>query len=147
LSGIFYATATPLLKASIGALLLRFVRRKLYIYIIYIGIVVSVAGNLWTFFELLLYCSPPAHFWDPVNNPGTCKAPAQLAKATLGQNSINFVTDVVFGVLPAFVVAELQMNKNTKISLASILLIGNWYGHPISLVYHRVESNVWLVPW
>ncbi|KAF2805519.1 uncharacterized protein BDZ99DRAFT_574442 [Mytilinidion resinicola] len=124
LSGIFYATATPCLKASIGTLLLRFVRRKLYIYIIYVGIVVSIAGNLWTFLELIFFCTPPQHFWNPVV-AGSCKAPSELARATLGQNSINFITDLVFGVLPAFVVSELQMNRNTKVSLAGILLVGN----------------------
>lgn len=125
LSGIFYATSTPCLKASIGCLLLRFIRRKIYLYIVYVGILVSIAGNLWTFFELIFYCTPPQHFWNQTVS-GTCKAPSELARATLGQNSINFITDLVFGVLPAFVVAELQMNLNTKVSLAAILLFGNW---------------------
>ncbi|OCK73260.1 hypothetical protein K432DRAFT_448994 [Lepidopterella palustris CBS 459.81] len=124
LSGLFYALTTPCLKASIGTLLLRFVRKKVYIYIVWLGIALSLGGSLWTFFELILFCSPPRHFWDP-SVTGTCKAPNVLSRATLGQNTINFITDLVFGLLPALVVYELQMNRNTKVSLAVILLLGN----------------------
>lgn len=139
LSGLIYAITTPLLKASIGTLLLRFVRRKLYVYIIWLGITLSLAGSLWTFFELVLFCTPPSHFWDPTVS-GTCKSSSVLSRAVLGQNTINFITDIVFGILPAFVVYELKMNRNTKVSLAVILLLGNCAMVATAVRFHFVIS-------
>ncbi|PQE19317.1 integral membrane protein [Rutstroemia sp. NJR-2017a BVV2] len=110
---IFYVISACLLKISVGFFLLRVTIKKQHIWILWTFIVGT--GVLGTAYVLLtiLQCYPTSGWWTIPERKG-CINPHIIADATYAASSINAVADWVFGLLPIFIVKDLQMSKRMK---------------------------------
>ncbi|CAD0100031.1 unnamed protein product [Aureobasidium mustum] len=70
----------------------------------------------------LLQCSPISFYWDfSPNAKGHCISPMVLVVISYVASVLNGAADFFFGILPIFIVKDLNMRRNTKIVVAGIL--------------------------
>lgn len=72
-----------------------------------------------------LHNPPSAYFWTQyTGGEGTCINPKVTVDAFYAYSAVSCVGDWTLGILPAFMVWNLQMNFRTKLSVAAILAVG-----------------------
>ncbi|KAL5341372.1 hypothetical protein BJX70DRAFT_395762 [Aspergillus crustosus] len=114
-------------RISVSIFLLRITVKRLQVRIIQVVIVMTVAITLLFSFIVLLQCQPVSHFWrqmmvDPVGR-GICRATVTIAGSYV-YTSVSVVCDLTLGILPIFIVRNLQMPKEAKVAVAAILSLG-----------------------
>jgi hypothetical protein len=113
------------LKLSIGVFLLRIAVARTHKIIIWSVIIVTEAYSVFFFFLFILQCRPSPYFWTQhTGGKGTCINPKVIVDAFYAYSAISCVGDWTLGILPAFMVWNLQMNFRTKLSVAAILAVG-----------------------
>ncbi|KAF7532905.1 hypothetical protein G7054_g7549 [Neopestalotiopsis clavispora] len=122
-----YVLTNMAIKASIAIFLLRICVTRLHRMVIYITIGVTEIYSLFFFLLFVLQCQPTSYFWmrassDPPE--GHCLDASVVANAFYGYSAISCWTDWTYSILPVFLVWNLQMNKQVKISVAAILAAG-----------------------
>jgi hypothetical protein len=77
------------------------------------------------FFLTIFQCHPVRYFWLQFSGlEGAC-LPAPLVQAiSVASAAIMAVVDVVFGVLPIFLIWNLQINRKAKVIAGFLLAIG-----------------------
>lgn len=127
-----YVWTCAIAKISIAVALLRLTVARAHTYILWGVIAVTSIIGLVFWFLLTLQCHPVSFFWqrvrlklDPTANVhGHCLD----LDIIIGMAYVYSVTatccDLVLGILPAFLVWNLQMNIRTKAALAGILGMG-----------------------
>lgn len=71
---------------------------------------------------VLFQCSPVSYWWDlDTSHTGTCISPNAVLYTTYVVSSLNSAADWVFGAIPIFIVKDLQMQRKTKVLVATIL--------------------------
>lgn len=113
------------LKFSIGIFLLRIAVSRTHRIIIWAVIIVTEVYSVFFFLLFLLQCRPSAYFWTQyTGGKGSCLNPNVIVNAFYGYSAISCLADWVLGIIPVFLVWNLQMNRRTKISVAAILAVG-----------------------
>jgi hypothetical protein len=113
------------LKFSIGIFLLRVAVARTHRFIIWTAILTVELYGAFYFFLFVLQCRPSSYFWTQyTGGKGSCINPKITVDATYGYSAISCVVDWTLGIVPAFIVWGLQMNRRTKISAALILALG-----------------------
>ncbi|KAF2691781.1 hypothetical protein K458DRAFT_381627 [Lentithecium fluviatile CBS 122367] len=120
---LFYCCATILSKVSIGCFLLRIAVRKFHTYIIYTAMLLSVVAGGTFFFVTLFQCNPISFFWNK-SQTGTCVNSDVIVGLGYLYSVFAIITDFTFALLPAFLVAGLQLKRRTKIALIPLLAMG-----------------------
>jgi hypothetical protein len=70
----------------------------------------------------LFQCTPISFYWDfSPNAKGHCISPLVLVVVSYIASVLNGAADFFFGILPIFIVKDLNMRRNTKIVVAAIL--------------------------
>lgn len=122
------------LKVAIGIFLLRIAVSRVHQTIIWVVIIVTEVYSTFFFFLFVLQCRPSSFFWtqhylmnDPRRGSGNCVDPKLTVDCFYAYSAISCVGDWVLGILPIFIVWNLQMNTRTKISVACILAVGAMY--------------------
>ncbi|RAH81676.1 integral membrane family protein [Aspergillus japonicus CBS 114.51] len=118
-----YMWAIGLVKISIGLFLLRFAPRKGYRIFIWVVIALMLIYTTICFFTLIFQCHDMRSIWD-FSVKSKCFAPIQLLKLSYTNTALNILTDLIFAILPIFMLRHLQVNKRTKASLICILGLG-----------------------
>ncbi|KAH0290479.1 integral membrane protein, partial [Aureobasidium sp. EXF-3399] len=119
---LFYTLATSMLKIAIGLFFLRIANNRVHIFIIksimYISAVLGV-----TYFSIVLFqCHPISFWWDlSPDHHGRCLSASVMADTSYVVSALNSVADWVFGILPIFIVKDLQMHRHQKAVVAVIL--------------------------
>ncbi|KAI5199393.1 hypothetical protein E4T39_06271 [Aureobasidium subglaciale] len=119
---ISYTLATATLKISIGLFLLRIAVVKTHIWIIRWIMIFNVVFAVPYCLLVTFQCRPISFWWDL--NPehhGKCLSPKVIVINTYIISVLNSVADWTFGILPFFIVRKLQMKRQTKVLVASIL--------------------------
>ncbi|KAF4633850.1 hypothetical protein G7Y89_g4263 [Cudoniella acicularis] len=120
-----YILTCMALKFSIGIFLLRIAVARTYKIIIWAVIIVTEVYSAFFFFLFILQCRPSAYFWTQyTGGEGTCINPKVTVDAFYAYSAISCVADWTLGVIPIFMVWNLQMNSRTKLSVAAILAVG-----------------------
>ena len=113
------------LKLSIGIFLLRIAVVRTHKIIIWVVIIVTEVYSAFFCLLFILQCRPSAYFWTQyTGGSGTCINPKITVQAFYGYSAISCIGDWTVGILPAFMVWNLQMNRRTKLSVAAILAVG-----------------------
>ncbi|KAF2473765.1 uncharacterized protein BDR25DRAFT_341043 [Lindgomyces ingoldianus] len=107
-------------KISIGLFLLRVTVNKMQRWIIYTVMGLTVLTGIVFFFVTLLQCRPVSYFWNK-NQPGSCINIDVIIGLTYLYSAISAICDFTFGILPMFLVWNLNMSRNAKIALVPIL--------------------------
>jgi len=111
-----------MLKIAIGLFFLRIANNRVHIFIIksimYISAVLGV-----TYFSIVLFQCHPISFWWDLNpdHHGRCLSASVMADTSYVVSALNSVADWVFGILPIFIVKDLQMHRHQKAVVAVIL--------------------------
>jgi len=119
-----YVLTTTVLKVAIGLFLLRIAVHRRHIQIIWVTIGVSVVFGIFFFFFILFQCNPISTFWNPTTPGESCISPNGIAAATYAHSAVSAAADWTFGILPVFLLWDVKMNPQTKISIAIILGLG-----------------------
>lgn len=121
---IFYTMSTSILKIAVGLFLARITIIPLHIWIIRTIMAVSaVVGAAYTIL-VIFQCKPISYWWDlnPDHN-GTCLSAALVMYFTYVVSVLNSFADWTFGILPIFIVKDLQMKRRVKAVVASVIAL------------------------
>ncbi|KAI5204473.1 hypothetical protein E4T39_03547 [Aureobasidium subglaciale] len=119
---LFYTLATSMLKVSIGLFFLRIANNKWHVRIIKLIMYCSGALGVTYFCIVLFQCKPISFWWDlDPNHHGRCLSASVMADTSYVVSALNSVADWVFGILPIFIVKDLQMHRHQKAVVAAIL--------------------------
>jgi hypothetical protein len=83
----------------------------------------TVLTGVVFFLVTLLQCSPIDYFWNR-KQPGACVNIEVIVSLTFLYGAINTVCDLTFGILPFFLVQDLNMSRKAKFALSPILSMG-----------------------
>lgn len=121
---IFYTLATSVLKIAVGFFLLRITVLPLHIWIIRIIMAVSAVVGIAYSCVVIFQCRPISFWWDlNPNHHGQCLSPALVMYFTYVVSGLNSFADWTFGILPIFIVKDLQMKMRVKIVVAGVIAL------------------------
>lgn len=106
--------------------MLRVASRKIHRRIIYGVIALNIVFNIYYFFQSIFQCTPVDYFWVRAEHPtarGHCRA-KMTADSTLAQSAISIFTDWTYGLLPIWIVWNLQMSRQKRFGVAFVLGLG-----------------------
>ncbi|KAF2020014.1 hypothetical protein BU24DRAFT_131223 [Aaosphaeria arxii CBS 175.79] len=118
---IAYCITMICAKMSIGVFLLRITVNSVHRWIVYIVMGLTVLTGLVFFFVTLFQCSPISYFWNKKLENGTCVNVDIIIALTFLYSGINAIVDFTFGILPMWLVWNLNMRKSEKLALIPIL--------------------------
>lgn len=118
-------------KVSIALALLRLTVSRVHRMILWAVIAVTAIVGLVFFFMLTLQCHPVEYFWQQVRpsvqGHGHCMDLDSIINVAYVYSVTATCCDFTLGLLPVFLVWNLQMNVRTKGALAGILGMGCVY--------------------
>ncbi|KAK7606994.1 hypothetical protein BKA81DRAFT_304393 [Phyllosticta paracitricarpa] len=118
---LFYAVGSMLLKIAVGIFLLRIAVKRVHVLIIYVVNAAVGVFSMAYFLAFLLQCNPVQTFWTIAPNNEHCLAPTTVVAFTYAASGLSSCADWIYGILPAFIVWDLQMNNRTKVVVVGIL--------------------------
>lgn len=121
-AGITYAAATAPVKASICVVILRITRHKVYRWILYVVIFLSVSGSFIRVVTYLARCQPLEAAWNPLK--GKCGSTSILTNVSYFFGAICILTDWVCAILPAFILWNVQLSTKLKAYIGIMLALG-----------------------
>lgn len=126
-----YVLSNISLKLSISIFLLRITISRTHRMIIYTVIVTSSVYSAFFFFLFVLQCRPSNYFWTRyTGGTGSCMDPKITVDATYAYSAVSCLADWTLGIVPVFIIWNLQMNPRTKLSVALILAVGAMFVYP-----------------
>ncbi|OAK93614.1 hypothetical protein IQ06DRAFT_236142 [Phaeosphaeriaceae sp. SRC1lsM3a] len=119
---VFYTMSTSLLKIAVGFFLLRITINPIHIWIIRtIMIITAFVGTTYTVL-VLCQCRPISFWWDlSPDAKGECLSASLVVIFTYVVSALNSFADWTFGLLPIFIVKDLQMKKRAKVIVSSVI--------------------------
>ncbi|CAD0054978.1 unnamed protein product, partial [Aureobasidium pullulans] len=119
---VFYTASASILKVAVGLFLERITQNKMHILIIRIMMAATMLIGTIYLLVALFQCTPISFYWDfSENAKGHCISPMVLVVISYIASVLNGAADFFFGILPIFIVKDLNMRRNTKIVVAAIL--------------------------
>lgn len=108
---------------------------RTHILLLYSVMALTVLAGLVFMFLMLLQCKPLSFFWTrlahhPVRNipgEGSCIDMEIIIAMTYVYSAFAAMCDFTVGILPIFVVHNLQMKKQTKVAVIGILSMACMY--------------------
>lgn len=121
-----YVLCTALIKWTVAIFVLRFARSPVHRWIIYITLGIITAYDIGYFLVCVFECTPVDNFWNQfLGHPGKCIDRTILTNLSVSAGAVNSVADIILGGTPMFVVAKLQLNFRTRVSVGIILGLGS----------------------
>ncbi|KAL1304322.1 hypothetical protein AAFC00_000724 [Neodothiora populina] len=119
---IFYVLCTSVLKVSVGYFLLRITVKPTHVLTIRVIMFASLAFGVAYTCIILFQCRPISYWWDlNPNHHGKCLSASLVMYTCYVVSALNAAADWIFGILPIFIVKDLQMKKSAKIVVATII--------------------------
>ncbi|GLI80731.1 hypothetical protein PoHVEF18_009088 [Penicillium ochrochloron] len=122
-----YCSAIIPIKLSISWMLIRVAEgRKAYVYVQYVVITMFVLMNIIALVFILVNCIPVQAAWDTeiLEHGGHCQPSYVLANVYYACTAVNIFTDWVTAFLPVPLLWNVQINRNTKISIMGLMGLG-----------------------
>jgi hypothetical protein len=135
---LFYVLTTVFIRLSIGFYLLHICILKLHLWIIRITMAIITLLSLVYFIFAVVQCHPVGYFWGQFSGQkGSCFPAPIVQNITISYAVFAASTDMVFGILPLFVIWNLKMNRRAKIIVGGLLTLGIMYATPLpSFICH-----------
>ncbi|KAJ5082020.1 hypothetical protein N7532_011063 [Penicillium argentinense] len=126
---IAFCFASIFCKISICIFLMRICIKRTHLWTLYTVMALTVLAGLVFMFLMLLQCKPLSYFWNrmayhPVVNiegEGYCINMEIIVAMTYVYSVFAAACDFTVGILPIFVVHQLQMKRQTKVAVIGIL--------------------------
>ncbi|PQE20455.1 hypothetical protein CJF30_00001766 [Rutstroemia sp. NJR-2017a BBW] len=124
---ILYVPTVALIKVSIALYLIRIAVKPIHIWTICLSMALFLTYSVSFFVILLMQCRPISFYWRQAlgETDGVCWDPNIVAGVAYGHGGTSVLTDLTLGIIPAFIVADLQITKRTKIAVAFTLALGS----------------------
>ncbi|KAJ5893714.1 hypothetical protein N7495_005405 [Penicillium taxi] len=122
-----YCATIIFVKLSISMMLIRVAKgHKIYLLMQYIIIAMFVVMNIIAFIFILTNCIPIQAAWsqEALDNGGHCKPGYILANVYYACTAVNILTDWVTAFMPVPLLWNVQINRNTKISIIGLMGLG-----------------------
>lgn len=107
-------------KLAVGVMFLRLTINKIHIWIINTVMALTVLTGIVFLFVTVFQCNPVSFFWYR-SQPGSCISIDVIIGLTYLYGTISAICDFTFGILPIFLVWNLQMDRRSKILLVPII--------------------------
>ncbi|KAK3293846.1 uncharacterized protein B0H64DRAFT_475410 [Chaetomium fimeti] len=124
---VFYCVNIIPVKLSISLALVRIAEnRRAFIYVQYGVMAMFTIMNLVAGFYIIFHCNPVSAAWDTsaLQNGGKCNPAEYLADIYYATTAVNIFTDWVTAFMPIPLLWNVQLNRNTKVSVAVLLGLG-----------------------
>ncbi|KAI1080225.1 hypothetical protein F5B20DRAFT_589642 [Whalleya microplaca] len=119
---ITYAWSLAFIKVSICVALLRITQAKRYVIPLWLVMLLSVGITFVAFVTLLVGCKPIAASWDA--GVGECDHSGRVMNIAILISAIAILTDWSCAIIPAFILWNLNMRFDVKVSLVFVLALG-----------------------
>ena len=86
----------------------------------------NVLYGVGFFFLVLFQCGSPDQFALKIIT-GQCLSVAAIDGVSYSHSVLNALSDLVFGVLPVFLICQTKMSIRSKTSVGGILCLGSMY--------------------
>ncbi|KAK0113325.1 hypothetical protein ONS95_013581 [Cadophora gregata] len=122
---LLYIITSFFMRLSIGIFILRIMTQKSYIWIIRATLILITLATVMNFFYTIFQCAPIKYFWLQFSGlKGKCLPAPQVQALSIAFSAVSAAADIIFGVLPIFVLWNLQMNRKAKIIVGALLCVG-----------------------
>lgn len=109
------------MKVSVGVFLLRIATKRTHIWIIRIIMLgTSLFGGAY-FLLAIFQCKPVSAWWKHSPGYGSCMGPALVLGTSYTSATLNSIADWTFGILPYFIIKDLDMPRKQKVMVSIIL--------------------------
>lgn len=109
---------------AVGAFLLRIAVKKIHRHIIYALMAINVIFNLFYLIFTIFQCTPIDGFWmRAAGIPSQCRTDIAVA-STFASSAISAFIDWGFGLLPVFMLWDLNVTTKKKIGLGVLMGLG-----------------------
>lgn len=126
LGQVSYVLTCVVAKISIALSIMRLTVKRVHSIVLWAVISVTTIVGLVFWLMLTLQCRPVAFFWNRTGN-GHCLSSDSIITMAYVYSVEAAVCDFTVGILPVFVIWNLQMNRRTKWAVAGILSMGCVY--------------------
>ncbi|KAF8860536.1 hypothetical protein BDZ45DRAFT_688317 [Acephala macrosclerotiorum] len=141
---LLHTFTTILIRLSIGFFLLSVVNLKSHVWTIRISMIIMTIITTIYFIFVVAQCHPVSYFWLQFSGgEGACFEAQFVEDATIIFSVFAAATDIIFGILPIFVIWNLQMNRKAKMIVGGLLTLGVLAGLSVIIrIYyvHQVED-------
>ncbi len=129
---ITYVLTTCLVKVYIGIFLGQICIQRSQIIVIWSMCVAFTTFSVYFLFILMFQCRPISYFWIRFipGSPGSCLPSKIVVDSNYAHSVLSATVDWTLGIIPIFIVWNLNLNLRSKISVAVILALGAVYGPP-----------------
>ncbi|KAJ5899429.1 hypothetical protein N7495_004173 [Penicillium taxi] len=126
---ILYVWSCAFAKLSIAVALLRITVINLHRQILFVVVAIIVSATFLFGFTLLFSCQPASYFWNRIDpgpgETGHCASNQVTVISAYIYTVLSLISDLTLGILPIFLVYQLQMNAKTKFAVGAILSLGS----------------------
>ncbi|KIW07958.1 uncharacterized protein PV09_01859 [Verruconis gallopava] len=127
---LFYIPAAVFLKLSVGVFLHDIAINRYHVWIVRFMMVCSGLFGSAYFLLALFQCKPISAWWIRKHSPytrnyGWCFNNTTVVAMTFASSGLNSIADWTFGIIPIFMVKDLQMPTKQKRLVAGILGFAN----------------------
>lgn len=128
LAELFYIISSAFLRTSVGFLLLRITSTRAHRIVIWVTMGLMIIYSLCFLFIVVFQCAPVQFFWNwTPGSPGKCNNHDTLANTGYAQVALSFLSDWTLGLMPVWLLWNVQISRARKIGISILLSFGLLY--------------------
>ncbi|KAH9203885.1 hypothetical protein DL95DRAFT_230532, partial [Leptodontidium sp. 2 PMI_412] len=140
-SELIYVGTSLFIRLSIGFFLLRFCNLKVHIWVIRTTMATVIITSVMYFVFMVFQCKPISYFWHRFSNgEGFCFPVKLITDLTIVFSVFVATADLIFGILPIFVIWDLKINRRTKVIVGGLLTLGIFAGLSVIVRINYIHS-------
>lgn len=126
--------------------LLRIANVRPQIYAIYAVMIITVIFSIYYLTWILFQCHPTSYLWEQFlsDMKGKCRSVHYMVGATYAHGVVMCLGDLSLAILPVVLVRNLQLNRQTKASVAILLALGSMYVSFSPLPYYLPFTSLFV---
>jgi glucan phosphoethanolaminetransferase (alkaline phosphatase superfamily) len=122
---VFYILTCASLRISVGLLLLRVASSPAQRRVIYLIMLLMICSSIAFLFVVIFQCNPISYFWNETPGAvGTCVKSSTVADTGYAHMAVAFISDWTLGLLPAWLLWNVQISRGRKIGISILLGFG-----------------------
>ncbi|KAB8235896.1 hypothetical protein ETB97_003381 [Aspergillus alliaceus] len=121
LGQLLYIITVTVGRIAIAITLLRLTVERIHTWILYAVMAFSTVVGAVFFFFTIFQCQPVSYYWNRLFTEGHCLNVGSLLGIVYMYSGVAAVCDFTMGILPVFLIWNLQMDRRTKVAVSGIL--------------------------
>ena len=126
LGEVFYTITAACLRVTVGLLLLRIASKRAQKITIYVTMILMVTISIAFLGIVIGQCTPVGNYWDySPGAKGSCHIEHDvLPDAAYAYAAISFISDWILGLMPIWLLWNVQISRNKKTGIGLMLSLG-----------------------